>query len=396
MLEMRPITADEFGEWCRVESRAYGNRLNIDPEVLRPRFDLARSIAVFDKEDIVGGAHSHRVEMSVPGRSVSMAGVANIAVQPTHRRQGIMTRMLRHQINDIHQRGEPLAALFASESIIYRRFGYGIGSLHEQWMIDRPYNTYARPFESNGRVLFVDPADILTKFPDVFRRSTSGRPGLFQKPLRQWERESQASEHQQGGRGGLFYAAYENAGSIDGYAIYRIAGETLTVNELMATNQEANTALWRFCFDTDLVSRTEALKRPVDDPLPWLLADPRRLERTVRDGMWLRVIDVAASLELRSYMHSGHLVFEVRDEICPWNEGRFELDGSTEGGSCHTSNASPDLVLGVSDLASAYLGGVSFSTLSQAGLVEERTPGALLRADRMFSVQYQPWTPNGF
>ena len=396
MLEMRPITADEFGEWCRVESRAYGNRLNVDPEVLRPRFDLARSIAVFDKDDIVGGAHSHRVEMSVPGGSVSMAGVANIAVQPTHRRQGIMTRMLRHQINDIHQRGEPLAALFASESIIYRRFGYGIGSLHEGWLIDRPYNTYARPFESNGRVLFVDPADIPTKFPEVFRRSTSDRPGLFQKPLRQWERESQAPEHQQGGRGGLFYAAYENAGSIDGYAIYRIAGETLTVNELMATNQEANAALWRFCFDTDLVSRTEALKRPVDDPLPWLLADPRRLDRTVRDGMWLRVIDVAASLELRSYMHSGHLVFEIRDEICPWNEGRFELDGSTEGGSCQASNASPDLVLGVSDLASAYLGGVSFSTLSQAGLVEERTPGALLRADRMFSVQYQPWTPNGF
>ena len=396
MLEMRPITADEFGEWCRVESRAYGNRLNVDPEVLRPRFDLARSIAVFDKDDIVGGAHSHRVEMSVPGGSVSMAGVANIAVQPTHRRQGIMTRLLRHQINDIHQRGEPLAALFASESIIYRRFGYGIGSLHERWTIDRPYNTYARPFEGKGRVRFVDPEDIPTKFPEVFRRSTSDRPGLFQKSLRQWERESQAPEHQQGGQGGLFYAAYENSGSIDGYAIYRIAGETLTVNELMATNQEANTALWRFCFDTDLVSRTEALKRPVDDPLPWLLADPRRLERTVRDGMWLRVVDVAASLELRSYMQSGHLVFEVRDEICPWNEGRFELDGSTEGGSCHATDASPDLVLGVSDLASGYLGGVSFSTLSQAGLVAERTPGALLRADRMFSVQYQPWTPNGF
>ena len=150
---------------------------------------------------------------------MGIAGVANIAVQPTHRRQGIMTRMLRHQINDIHQRGEPLAALFASESIIYRRFGYGIGSLHERWTIDRPYSTYARPFEGNGRVRFVDPEDIPTKFPEVFRRSTSDRPGLFQKSLRQWERESQAPEHQQGGQGGLFYAAYENSGSIDGYAI---------------------------------------------------------------------------------------------------------------------------------------------------------------------------------
>ena len=396
MLEMRPITADEFAQWVRVEARAYGNRLNVDPEVLRPRFDLDRSIAVFDKEDIVGGAHSHRVEMSIPGGSAVTAGVANIAVQPTHRRQGVMTRMLRHQINDIHERGEPLAALFASESIIYRRFGYGIGSLHERWMIDRQYNGYARPYESSGRIVFVEPADITEKFPEVFRRSTLDRPGVFQKPLHQWERDSQAPEHQQGGRGGLFYAAYEDGGRVDGYATYRISGDTLTVNELMATTQEANTALWRFCFDTDLVSYTEALKRPVDDPVPWLLADPRRLQRSVRDGMWLRVIDVAASLELRSYMHSGRLVFEVRDELCPWNEGLFELEGSSEGGVCHASNSSPDLVLGVSDLASAYLGAVSFSTLSQAGLVEERTPGALLRADRMFAVQYQPWTPTGF
>ena len=124
MLEMRPITADEFVQWVRVEARAYGNRLNIDPEVLRPRFDLARSIAVFDQGSIVGGAHSHRVEMSIPGASAVIAGVANIAVQPTHRRRGVMARMMHHQIKDIHERGEPLAALFASESIIYA--GYSL------------------------------------------------------------------------------------------------------------------------------------------------------------------------------------------------------------------------------------------------------------------------------
>ena len=108
------------------------------------------------------------------------------------------------------------------------------------------------------------------------------------------------------------------------------------------------------------------------------------------------MVDVAAALGLRRYIASGRLVLEIRDEICPWNEGRFELEGSSEGANCRASSSSPDLVLAVPVLASAYLGAVSFSTLAQAGVVEERTPGALLRADRMFAVRYQPWSPHGF
>ena len=397
MLEMRTVAPEEFVQWLRVESRAHGNRLNVDPEVLRPHFDLDRSIAVFDQGNFVGGAHSHKLEMSIPGATVNMAGVANIAVQPTHRRQGVMTRMMRHQIKDIYERGELLAALFAIESIIYGRFGYGVGSLHERWTIDRQHNSYARPYENPGRIVFVDPADITKELPEVFRRSTVDRPGVFQRAPHHWERDSQALEHRQGGSGGLFYAAYENnGGKVDGYVAYRTARPTLIVNELMAATEEANSALWRFCSDMDLMSSTEAVKRPVDDPLPWMLADPRRLQRSTRDGMWVRLIDVRACLGLRRYMQSDRLMLEVRDELCPWNEGCFELEGSSKGATCRASSSSPDLVIAVSTLASAYLGAVSFSTLAQAGLVEECTPGALLRADRMFAVRYQPWTPYSF
>ena len=396
MAELRTVHPDEFVQWLSAESRAHGNRFNHDPEELRPHFDLDRSIAVFDQGDIVGGSHSHRVEMSVPGASAFIAGVSNVAVQPTHRRQGVMTQMMHHQIKDVHERGEPLAALFATESLIYGRFGYGVGSFYERWLIDRQHNGYAQKYESPGRMVFVDPVDIPKELPEVFRRSTLDRPAMFQRPLHHWERDSRAPEHSQGGPGGLFYAAYEDGGRLDGYAKYRISGSVLSVNELMAATKEANTALWRFCFDTDLVTSTEALKRPVDDPLPWMLADPRRLQRSARDGVWVRMVDVAAALELRRYMESGRVVLEVRDELCPWNDGRFDLEGSPEEAVCRASESSPDLVIPVSALASAYMGAVSFSTLAQAGLVEERTPGALLRADSMFAVQYQPWTPINF
>ena len=396
MLEMRTVNPDEFFQWVWAEARAYGNRLNIDPEILRPHFDLDRSIAVFDQGNVVGGAHSHKLEMAVPGSLAVVAGVANIAVQPTHTRQGILTRMMHHQINGIHERGEPLAALFASESVIYGRYGYGMSSFREQWTIERQHNRYARPYDTPGRMVFVDPANITNDLPEVFRRSTKDRPGVFQKSGYLWERESQAPEHRQGGQGGLFYIAYEDGGRIDGYAKYRTSGNTLTVNELMATTTEANAALWRFCFDLDLVTRTEAERRPVDDPMLWMLADPRQLQRITRDGLWLRLVDVAESLELRSYMESGRLVLEVRDDLCSWNQGCFELEASPEGATCRPSTASPDLTVTVAGLASAYLGAASLTKLFQAGLVEERASGALLRADRLFATRLAPWTPCGF
>ena len=403
MQELRPVTPDEFESWLRAESRAHSNRLDHEPEELRPHFDLARSLAVFEGSNIIGGCQAHRLEMSIPGGTSAVAGVANVAVQPTHTRQGVMSRMMRRQMNDIHEWGEPLAALFASESAIYGRFGYGVGTVHESWQIDRHHNAYARKYESPGRIVFMDPEDVAQKLPEVYRRSTAGRPGVFPKPLHKWEEEAASPDAHEPqprvrgrGRGGLFYAAYEENCRIDGYAIYRSSRPTIMVTELMATTRKATAALWRFCFDLDLMSNTEAIKRPMDDPLPWMLLDPRRLQRTVRDGVWLRVVDARAALAQRRYADAGRLTLEVRDDLCDWNNGRFELEGSSEGSSCRSTDSSPDLSVAISGLASAYLGTVSFTTLSDAGLADEHTPGALHRADRMFAVHHQPWTPFNF
>ena len=403
MQELRPVTSEEFESWLRAESRAHSNRLDHEPEELRPHFDLARSLAVFEDGNIIGGCQAHKLEMSIPGGASAVAGVANVAVQPTHTRQGVMTRMMRQQLNDIHEWGEPLAALFASESSIYGRFGYGVGTVHESWKLERAYNGYARKYESAGRIVFVAPDDAVKVLPDVFRRATAGHPGVFPKPPHKWDEEAASPDaHEPAprvrgrGRGGLFYAAYEEDGRLDGYVIYRSNRPAIVVTELMATTREAAAALWRFCFDLDLMSVTEAVKRPMDDPLPLMLLDPRRLQRTVRDGVWLRVVNARAALEQRSYTETGGLTLEVRDDLCAWNNGRFQLEGGPEGASCRATDAPPALTVAVSGLASAYLGTVSFTTLAGAGLADEHTPGALHRADRMFAVQHQPWTPFNF
>ena len=321
-LEMRQVTPDEFEPWALAELEVYGGQLAEDPTEMRAFFDLDRSIAVFEEGKIVGGAYSSQFEMSVPGGSVATAGVGNVAVQPTHRRRGILTRMMDHQLKDLHERGEPLAALFTSESIIYGRFGYGIGSFHERWKIERPYNAYARPYEQQGRISFVEPSDIVKIFPDVFRRSTKDTPGVAQRPGQYWDEIARDPEQWRRGASALFHAVYEENGSVDGYGRYRVKGDTLTVHELMAAPDEARAGLWRFFLDVDLMRPMEALMRPVDDPLPWMLADPRRLERSRGDAMWLRMVDVRAALAARRYMQSDRLVMDVRDEFCPWNEGR--------------------------------------------------------------------------
>ena len=174
MQELRPVTDDEFESWLRAESRAHSNRLDHEPEDLRPHFDLSRSLAMFEDSNIIGGCQAHKLEMSIPGGTSAVAGVSNVAVQPTHTRQGLMSRMMRRQLSDIHEWGDPLAALFASESAIYGRFGYGVSTVHESWQIDRHHNTYARKFESPGRIVFVDPDDAIEKLPQVYRRSTRG------------------------------------------------------------------------------------------------------------------------------------------------------------------------------------------------------------------------------
>ena len=396
MLELRNITPDEFERWMATESRAHGNRLAHDPERLRPRFNLARSIAVFEDGQIVGGCHSHLLEMSIPGGASVVAGVSNVEVQPTHTRRGIMTRMMRHQIDGIYERGEPLAALFATESGIYGRLGYGIGAVHEQWSIEKRHSAFAHRLDSPGRLEFMDPVDIMEKLPDVSRRGTQGRPAVFQRAMHHWQDMASDPIHSQGGSGGVFYVAYVADGRIDGYASYRTQRPTVTVNELVAVTREASAALWRFCFDLDLYERTEAMKRPEDDPLPWMLADPRRLQRSARDGLWVRVVDAAAALEQRTYAAGDRLTLEIRDDFCDWNRGCWSLEMSAEGGHCRRVTGGADLAIDASALASVYLGAASFSTLQQAGLVDEITQGSIERADRAFAVALKPWTPFNF
>ena len=397
-LEIRPITAEETEEFLRKESLAFGHILRDEDLAAYPGMrELDRSLAAFDGGRMVGGAHSRSFHMNVPGGRLPTAGILDVTVQPTHRRRGILTALMTNQLAGVHERGEPLAALTASETVIYGRFGYGISVVHERWNIDRPYTAYSAPYEPKGRLEFVEPAQMRKTSPDVYRMATALRPGVIERSADAWDSIATDYPPDRGGASAFFHVEfYGDEGNLDGYARYRIKSGALRVDELVSVTDDAHAALWRLCFDVDLTSSTAARQRPVDDPMPWMLAEPGRLQRTPYDGLWVRLVDVQAALAGRTYLQKGRLVMEVRDAFCPWNDGRYVLDGGPEGAECSPTDAEPDLALSVTDLAAAYLGAVSFTTLSHAGRVEQLSEGALALADSMFATKLKPWCPFSF
>ncbi|MDE0301368.1 MAG: GNAT family N-acetyltransferase [Candidatus Poribacteria bacterium] len=396
--EIRPVAGEdgkEFDDWATTLatalSRGRFSEENIS-SIDRPTYQWERSLGAIEDSVVVGTAHSYRYDLIVPGGKLPFAGVGWVSVRPTHRRRGILTALMKRQLEDMYERGETLATLGSSESIIYGRYGYGIGAMKENWRIERKHTAIEFAAETSGRTVFVSPAEMREIFPGVYERVAAGRPGMAaSRPGFIWDTWVADYEPLRRGSSAGYYAIHELDGEIDGYVCYRTAGNTLIVRELLAASDAAYAALWQFCFGVDLKTEIEAPGRAVDEQLVWMLADPRRLERIKTDGMWIRLVDVKTALSGRRYAQNGRLVIEVQDPVCPWNEGYYELDGGPAGAECRLTKDSPDLVLSATNLASTYLGTIKFSTLYCAGHIEERSSGALARADSMFSASREPW-----
>jgi predicted acetyltransferase len=244
----------------------------------------------------------------------------------------------------------------------------------------------------------------MSVFPGIYDRLRLQRPGFTDRHSGLWRYRYFDHERARGGWTGYFYAVYESSGKAEGYAAYRLKErdepddemQDMRVAECFALSERAYAALWRFLLDVDLVETVTAEERPPDDPLWWLLADPRRLQRTGEDGLWLRLLDPMRALAARSYAGQGKLTLEVKDEWWREAQGVYRLEASPGGAECKKSTARPDLTLSAAELGAIYLGGVKLSDLARAGRAEEHTPGALALADTMFAISPAPWCAHHF
>lgn len=406
--DMRVLEPEQWDEFYGRLERGFGGPGDpaVERALWRELTECDRSLAVWDEGEIVGTAGAFSFRMTLPGGApYPMPGVTMVSVQPTHRRRGVLTAMMRRQLDDFHAAGEPVAVLTASEPAIYGRFGYGIGSRQLYGTIDTTRVRIAAPAGADGvRLRLVAPEAARERCEAVYARRVPERPGMLARQPH-WDRLPllDPPENREGAGPQLCVLA-EVDGEVRGYARYAVkpswsfagADSVVKLRDLEALDSVVHAALWRYLAAIDLTSKVSFHNRPVDDPLLHLVSDVRRCELGVRDSLHVRVVDVGPALEARAYAAPVDVVFEVEDAFCPRNAGRWRLSADTKGATCERTADPADLALSVRELGAVYLGGHSLRPLAEAGLVRELRPGALAEATTAFRTDVEPWLPHGF
>ena len=417
---IRPVGLEEFDAFSNVDMHAFHSSPLSDEDRQRvtSRLEFDRSLAAFDGAMPVGTAGAFSFQLAVPGLLLlPAAGVTWVSVLPSHRRRGVLTSLMRRQLADVRDRGEPLAVLWASESVIYPRYGYGRAMWHADFTLFRGEGALAKTAPADGglRLRLMDPPAALPELVKVYDAVLPSRPGFIARNELWWRAVvDDPPAHRRPGASPLHCVLAEDDSGPRGYALYSAASRwddtslpdaALTVREMVGADAAASAALAADLLSRDLTAEFRLRGRPVDDPLLYQLADPRRARPRLTDALWARIIDVPGALARRRYSSPVDAVIEVRDDLLPSNAGRWRLttagdapDGGGLEASCGPAGASgaADVVLDVTGLGAAYLGGTPLGALATAGLVTEGRPGAVRQLSAALSWDVAPWCPVNF
>lgn len=398
---VRPPRPDELEPWAAATASAFGTA--VDPDELphfRGYLDPARNLAAWDGDTPVATVAAAALSLSVPGGELAAAGVTEVGVAPDWRRRGVLTALMRRQLDDLRAWGEPLAALQATEAAIYGRYGYGLATLAGR--LDA--RGVRLPGEDAGRVRLVGHDEALELLPQVYDRVRALTPGFHSRSRGWWEHKTLPDDGG-GATGPLQRAVLERDGRPEAYALYRIENASpegypegiLHLQEELACTPAASRALWRWLLSMDLVDRVMAKHVAPDHPLLLLATEPARLGMRVKDGVFLRLVDLQAALAGRRYAADGTVCLEVEDRFCPWNDGRWRISVHDGLAQVERADREPaELQLGIDALASVYLGGFTVLDLARAGRVDELAPGAVERASLLFRGERLPWSPEDY
>lgn len=348
-----------------------------------------RTFGAFAGDRLVGTAMSYRSSMTLPGGgSLPAAAVARVGVAPDHRRRGVLTELMRAQLTELAAAGEPLAALHASEPVIYGRFGYGIGTVARTVRVKARDAALRAGVPCAGEVRLVPAREALDVLPEVYQRAVAARPGMLGRDTDLW-----SMGYRRPGTYRLI-AVHTGPDGGDGFVTYETqeegeddprGGATLRVLDFHAANQVAANALWRYLIGVDLVSEVVVYSRPLDDPLEAMLVNQHAVRSELDDELWVRLVDVPAALAGREYRGTESLVVEVRDRFLPANSGRYRIGSAAAGGVARTDEPA-GLAVDVDVLAMLYLGSWRASALAGVGRLDVLDPAAPALADRLFAT----------
>ena len=384
-----PVAAEEFDEWFATMGVAFA--ANTSPEQLeraKRRHRLERSMTARDGDTLVATFGSFPFETTVPGGQLPTSGVTGVAILPTHRRRGIIRRLMVEHFADCLERGEPLATLWASEAAIYGRFGYGLAARHHDLKLTVRPGMFVGAPASGHEFRLAERDEALRIFPGLFDVERQRRPGMFTRDGSWWEGLlSDPPDRREG------WSAHRRlVASVDGvdvgYAIFRAkwndeGRQIVRLSEAFGADDTSERAVWQFLTEIDLVDEVVNWNDPIDRPFDWWLSDPRLAARKVSDALYLRLVDVRAALQERSYQRDGTVTLAVADPVCTWNEKTYRLMVSAGRGLCDVVDDDPDVSVDVAALASAYLGDRSPFELARVGRVTGDTEAISLLGDML-------------
>jgi predicted acetyltransferase len=408
-VELRPIGAEEFPAYFRTIVETFGeDPRDSDRELDQMVFEPERSLAGFDGDRIVATAGIYSRAMTLPGGPRPVAAVTLVSVAPTHRRRGVLTEMMRRELTELHEeQREPVAVLWASEGVIYGRFGYGLAARRAA-LTGRVQDMRLRSdlLTGAGRVRLASAEEARPHLERVYEQVRGREVGWLDRLDRWWDYRLYDPEHWRHGATSFRFALHTlEGGTVGGYGIYRVKqdwdgparNETeVQVIEVAAADPQAYAAVWSFLTNLDLTRNVRKRISPLDEPLQHMVTDPRTVRLEVIDALWVRLADVGRALAERTYGEDVDIVVDVTDEFCPWNAGRWRLSGGPTGASCDRTVDPADLALSSAELGAAYLGGTTLATLAAAGRVTELRPGAVTAASRALAGDRQPWCPEVF
>ncbi|MGH3325412.1 MAG: GNAT family N-acetyltransferase [Streptomyces sp.] len=415
-LDIRTLTSpDELPGWLRAVSIGFLRGPDVSAKEVAartPDIDLARTQGAYDGERCVGTFRTEPQQLTVPGgAALPSCAVTNVTVAPTHRRRGLLTRMMGNALSAAKERGDAVSTLIAAEYPIYGRYGYGPATWTAEWEVEVARAgldpRHAGP-EEGGRVDLVDAEEVRRIGPALYERyrEQPGRQGVIDRTEYWWEQATGQHRHPDEEFTPPFHALLRDAdGEPQGLVSYtvrdrweaKLPENTAEVRFLTALTSAAERALWQFVLSIDWIARVRSGYRAPDDVLPLLLPDPRAARLTTHaDFLWLRPLDVPRMLTARRYAVPGSLVLEVRDKA-GLTGGRYRLEVGADGaGNCETTHDEPDLALDAGELGTLYLGDESAVRLATLGRVEELRAGAATTADALFRTSRRPWCPDIF
>ncbi|WP_285685830.1 GNAT family N-acetyltransferase [Actinoplanes sp. NBRC 103695] len=399
-VSIRVAAADDWDAIHRLLSMAFHDVAEDEMrQVEGSVYEPERGLVATNGSAVVGHAAAYTRELTVPGAILPAAHVTLVSVAPTHRRRGILSRMIRRQLDDIAAGGrEPIAVLWASEGRIYPRYGYGLAA--QRLTLSAKTRELALPGSPRDKseLRLVDPGQAVGELTKLYEQLRAERVGWSSRDDRWWRFVLADNATLRRGATELHGVVHDGPDGPTGYATWRTKGGwddtgptgRVQVHEVVAADPETYASLWRFLFGIDLARTLHATYLPVDDPLTHLVTEPRQLGTKLQDGLWIRIVDLPGALAARRYAAEVDVVLDVTDGHFEANTGRWRLTGGPDGAACVPSGDPADLACTSVELGAAYLGGTSLASLAAAGRVRELTPGALNRASLAFGWHRMP------